>query len=633
MKFPLSDKTKRIWLNEKTEKNTYAEFIGSFETVVGLPVTIRIACDSVYALWINEELAAFSGCGDYPWYKLYDHVDITRFTGEKNELRLQVWYVGEDSQTYITGEPGVVFEVLQGEQVLLRSSSEIPSARVDAYRQDCHNITSQLGFSFYFDNTKSKSLQHKQSASYPVWDVMVSRGVPPLVIKDRCPIQAFSQETGYVIDLGEETVGFLELELESETEQELLIRYGERLVDEQVPQQIGERNFSVHYKTSKGRNLYLNPFRRLAGRYLQVICKEPIQLHYLGLRPVERKVTQKPISFPSPLDQKIYEVSVNTLMKCMHEHYEDCPWREQAMYTMDSRNQMLCGYYAFEEKDFPRNMILLMAQGQHEDGLLSLCYPAGLDYPIPFFSLVYLMILKEYVQYTLDYSILTQVESCVSRIIDAFTSRIDENDLIPQLPYPYWNFYEWAEQSHREHEITRKPDDPYVRSYDLILNAMYIYAAQIYEQLYGRKVETQSMRSAIQKNFYVKERGLYRLSTDGEYFSVLGNSMALLIGMGNQSVADKLLNDKTLIPVTLSMSAFYYDALLRFGDTYCEEIRNDIRVRYKRMLDAGTTTFWETDSSVEDGLEWSLCHGWSAIPVYYLSRLLREKGGSGNDRV
>lgn len=53
--------------------------------------------------------------------------------------------------------------------------------------------------------------------------------------------------------------------------------------------------------------------------------------------------------FDDKLLQKIYDVSVYTLKCCMHEHYEDCPWREQALYTMDSRNQMLCGYYAFKD--------------------------------------------------------------------------------------------------------------------------------------------------------------------------------------------------------------------------------------------------------------------------------------------
>lgn len=623
MYFPSCDKTKRIWLNEAIEKNTYAEFIGQFRAKGEPSVRIRIACDSVYALWINDVAVSFSCCGDYPWYKLYDDIDITQYVAEENHIRLQIWYLGEDSQTYIAGEPGLVFEITQGEDVLCRSDETILSARVQAYRRDCHIITSQLGFSFFYDNTKKQPLQYRTSATFPAWDVIVARGITPLVMKERCPITVYPQRNGYLIDMGEETVGFLELELESDRTQDLLIRYGERLIDGNVPQLIGDRNFSVGFRTAVGTNRYQNPFRRLAGRYMQVICEEPIRLHYLGLRPVERTVTEKTAFFASPLDQKIYDVSVNTLRKCMHEHYEDCPWREQAMYTMDSRNQMLCGYYAFEETDFPRNMILLMAQGQHEDGLLSLCYPAGVDYPIPFFSLVYFMILEEYVEHTSDRSILHEVENCAEKIMNAFAARIDENHLIARLPYPYWNFYEWAEESHREHEITRKPSDPYEKSYDLILNAMYVYASRIYERLYNKTIDTDEMCTAIHEAFYVKERGLYRLSTSGMHFSVLGNSMALLIGMGDRTIADKLLQDKTLIPVTLSMSAFYYDALLRFGDVYCEDILRDIRVRYGKMLEAGATTCWETDTSIEDGLAWSQCHGWSAIPVFYLRKLLR----------
>jgi hypothetical protein len=51
----------------------------------------------------------------------------------------------------------------------------------------------------------------------------------------------------------------------------------------------------------------------------------------------------------------------------------------------------------------------------------------------------------------------------------------------------------------------------------------------------------------------------------------------------------------------------------------------DIDRRWGKMLEAGATTFWET----EDGYKafngaGSLCHGWSAIPVYYYHILLGE---------
>lgn len=44
------------------------------------------------------------------------------------------------------------------------------------------------------------------------------------------------------------------------------------------------------------------------------------------------------------------------------------------------------------------------------------------------------------------------------------------------------------------------------------------------------------------------------------------------------------------------------------------------------MLDDGATTFWETELGADDfGGAGSLCHGWSAIPIYYLSVLAENK--------
>ena len=48
----------------------------------------------------------------------------------------------------------------------------------------------------------------------------------------------------------------------------------------------------------------------------------------------------------------------------------------------------------------------------------------------------------------------------------------------------------------------------------------------------------------------------------------------------------------------------------------------DIRRKYGYMLEQGGTTFWETEKGWQDfDGAGSLCHGWSAIPVFYLSIL------------
>ncbi len=63
----------------------------------------------------------------------------------------------------------------------------------------------------------------------------------------------------------------------------------------------------------------------------------------------------------------------------MHEHYENCPWREQALYNMDSRNAMLFTYIAFNDYKFARSNLTLMANGLLDDGLLNICFPSGID--------------------------------------------------------------------------------------------------------------------------------------------------------------------------------------------------------------------------------------------------------------
>ena len=121
-------KEKWIWAaNDNVEKDSYAEFIGEFSAKAGEDVRILIACDSVYNVEINGELAAFGGCADYPHRKMYDTVDVTKYCKGENDIKITVWYFGMGSSTYKTGERGLAFKLRQGDDVLLCSSEEILS--------------------------------------------------------------------------------------------------------------------------------------------------------------------------------------------------------------------------------------------------------------------------------------------------------------------------------------------------------------------------------------------------------------------------------------------------------------------------------------------------------------------------
>ena len=58
-------------------------------------------------------------------------------------------------------------------------------------------------------------------------------------------------------------------------------------------------------------------------------------------------------------------------------------------------------------------------------------------------------------------------------------------------------------------------------------------------------------------------------------------------------------------------------------EAYKPWVLADIEAVYKPMLDAGATSVWETEKGEADfSRAGSLCHGWSAMPVYYYHILL-----------
>ena len=306
----------------------------------------------------------------------------------------------------------------------------------------------------------------------------------------------------------------------------------------------------------------------------------------------------------------------------MHEHYEDGPWREQALYVLDSRNQMLCGYKAFKSFSYQRENLILMSKGINEFGLLDLCFPSGINFPIPFFSLCYPLAVLEYIKNTNDKTILSKVSDAIYSIIKLFDSKIDENGLIANFPYPFWNFYEWSDGSHHCWETGRKPTDKYEKVYDLILNCAYIIAKKCCDELFNTKTDFTIMKSNIKKAFYNSDRGLYKLSTDSDLYSKVGNAFSILAQIDSSldnKIIDSILHNHKLIPATLSMSGFVYDALLTKDNRYIQYVIEDIKDKYTKMLNSGATTFWETENGEADfnGVG-SLCHGWSALPIYYI---------------
>lgn len=328
----------------------------------------------------------------------------------------------------------------------------------------------------------------------------------------------------------------------------------------------------------------------------------------------------------------------------MFEHYEDCPWREQALYTLDSRNQMLCGYYAFEEYEFARASLRLFGETQWADGSLPICAPSDVELSIPFFSLFYIVEMREYAEHSGDVSLIHAYADGMRRLLRAFTDR-EEDGLIPNFydDRRYWNFYEWNP------ELQGHGGRDEGRSFDLVLNAMLSLCLQDMGEMMrmvGNERESDAWNrqaercnAAINRAFYRASDGSYRAFLGSEVCAELGSALAVLCGAAKGRVAERVCEQLAAgdrkIPVTFSMRGLKYDALLKVDrERYAGYILREIDATYASMLDRGATSFWETLRGSEDFAgAGSLCHGWSAIPIVYYRRLCVEPASFRNGAV
>lgn len=149
----------------------------------------------------------------------------------------------------------------------------------------------------------------------------------------------------------------------------------------------------------------------------------------------------------------------------------------------------------------------------------------------------------------------------------------------------------------------------------------------------------QNLKKSFNKAFYCPEKNAYRLSNteNGQnVFPELVQALCVMTGLCDNvktedSLCERMLTDAFWPRVSLSHQTFVYEALMNkeeelHSGVYDAKILEDIDRRWGVMLFQGATTFWETEIGADDfHRAGSLCHGWSATPVYFYSRLLKKK--------
>ena len=448
-----------------------------------------------------------------------------------------------------------------------------------------------------------------------------------------------NQGAYFIIDLGREEAGIFEMGLDTNAGTIIDIGYGQHVSDLRVRSAVGGRNFANRYICKEGIQNFAHYTTRLGGRYIQLHIsniKGKFILYYAGLRPTEYPVEIKgEFKSPNSLWNRIYDVGIRTLHLCMHEHYEDTPWREQALYSMDSRNEALCGYYCFGEYDFPQASFDLLGKGLKEDGYLELCAPAQVSITIPCFSMAWIMELADHSLFSGRIEPIKNVMPKVKMMINTYINNTVDDLLVSPQGKRYWHFYEWADGL--DHTDIFHTNGLEIKRFDAPLNAFYAMALDAVTKLAralgdNKLVEkckdySKKVKEAINRVFWNDEENAFTTYI-GEgckpHFAELTQALIICSGACSDeraSILRKKLSDKdnNMVETTLSHSIYKFEALLQEPLKYSGMVFKKIEDDWGYMLYSGATSFWETIKGAGDFAKaGSLCHGWSAIPVYFL---------------
>jgi hypothetical protein len=252
---------------------------------------------------------------------------------------------------------------------------------------------------------------------------------------------------------------------------------------------------------------------------------------------------------------------------------------------------------------------------KEKHGLIWGMYPGGWPMLLPDFNLVYIISLWDYYLYSGDLHALREVYPSVLKSLKFFEKHTAKDSLLTKVPE--WVFIDWA------------PLDKTGKS--TALNIEYVGAleglARIAEAL-GKKQDAkkfaaraQRVRAAVNEKLFNERRGVYMdCLPPGEKprgISEHSNSLAILFDVAPREKWDGMLayvldEKKNVVRAGSPYFSFYVlGAILKAGRT--SEAFAYMR-RWKMMLDAGATTWWEHWKAGA-----SHCHGWSAAPTFYLS--------------
>lgn len=631
-----------IW-TESCAEDSYVAFRKTFTLEQAVPTaTAFISAADKYVLWVNGELVVLDGSlkrGPTPYDSYYDTVELTNLKQGENTIALLVAFNGRSGDGSIVPvlvdeegdeytQAGLIFELDAGGTTIC-SDSSWKAARHTGYKNRVTAGADYPGYSqssmlaernVYFDarddlgdfmaegyndSEWEDATPVSKAGDLPFGD-LYSAMIQPIRFQD---IVDFSNSADYVgTPLTQDTTLVLDLpgniqftpyfELEAPAGKKLTL-YTDTYTDKQeLP------NFKDTYVTADGAQCYENyPWR--SGSKLIIEAEAGVTFTRLGYRASGFNGEQVG-SFTSSdpgLDQ-LWQESLNTLAICMRDTYMDCPERERGPYMGDASNEIDAALYSYDQGglDLTKKAILACVAWTRTDGAIPSRAPSVKPQEIPNQSLIFMTSVYHYWLHSGDRE---TAEAYCNAFLN-YLRLVEMENGLPVYRDGSWTWDDWGDRIDTQ----------------LLQTGIYYYALNVTKSLAddlgiteGTEFLAERMDS-MRENWravYYTEEGFK--SPDSKYVDDRANAMLALSGLAGEKdwplITDVIMSTYQASPF---IEKYVLEALCAMGrvDLALQRMRD----RYAPMLKDEYDTLWETF----DGETGTVNHGWTAAPLYILSK-------------
>ncbi len=662
-------------------EHSFYNFRRRFQLHTAQTACLRIAAESDYVFFLDGVEVLRGQYQAYPEQRYYSEFSWDVAAGT-HTIAIQLYYCGRNFQTCVAApEPGMWLELEFPDGTRVVSDAGFRARRDPAMlrnRLDC--VDNQIGMvigcdarladdwrTADYDDTAwrpavpATAFHSSVLKKRPTADLQTGPFKPACVIRRaglfRNPANDDGQRTyaevamldqfdapenhanGTVLvgDLGSEEAGLLELRVRGARPGVVIdLAHGEHLnADGFVDRMVGARNFTDRYITSAAPEQSYTLSRRAGARFIQLDIAGPLPENIeFGIRP--RTLPLPPAAeFEDGSSQTavLRKASIHTLALCMHEHYEDCPWREQALYGFDSRQQMLFGYQVWGNYDYVEANLNLLGDSVLDNDLAAICAPSTLTPQIPLFSLIWIVALAEHLRYAGHDRAWRRNRAVALRVTGRLTADFDEASGLYRNPSgnAVWNFYEWSAGLDGLGDSGDCTDFSHLGKAPGKLEAPFnLYLIELFEALAALTGEAawqtraDELRGAVMTRFFDASTHTLRTRDDETRRHEMVQVLALLhraVPAGERAAVWRHIRENDCIPMTLSPLYYLVKLVGEQGvpedPTAAAYLNERLRTLFLPMAQSVPGTMWETEKGAADfDGAGSLCHGWSALPVY-----------------